>query len=134
MVKQNVVKQVAELSVPIPAKKAGRPKRKAVGIAVPIQQTCKECGKSYTANNVTFDDGSTLITPPRCTICQTAHVTNGRVNKVITGFKHLGNIKARLTPEQRTAIVNVLGNELKVLLDVYAGNSISTGGFSLKDI
>ena len=132
MAEQKVIEQIAELS--IPAKKAGRPKRTAVGIAVPIQQICRDCEEPYTANKVTFDDGSTLITPPRCTICQTAHVTNGRVNKVLTGFKHLGNIKARLTSKQREAIINVLANEIKVLCDVYAGNSISVSGFNLKDV
>jgi len=136
--KQNVVEQVAGLTVtdnliPVPTKKAGRPKRKAVS-SVPIQRTCKECGASYAANNVTFDDKTTLITPPRCEMCQTAHVTNGRVNKQILGFKHLGNLKGRLTAEQREAIISVLGNELKVLMDVYAGNSVSVSGFDLKNI
>jgi len=129
MAEQKVIKQVAELST----KKAGRPKRKAVS-SVPIQQTCKDCGASYAANNVTFDDKTTLITPPRCEPCQTNHVVDGRVNKAIAGFKGLGNCKARLTKEQRDAIVNVLSNELQVLLDVFAGNSVSVGGFSLKNI
>lgn len=130
---QTVIEQVAKLSPTVAPRAAGKPKRKAVS-SVPIQQTCKDCGVSYAANNVTFDDKTTLITPPRCDMCQTAHVTNGRVNKTITGFKHIGNLKARLTPEQREAIVNVLSNELKVLMDVYAGNSVSVSGFSLKNI
>ena len=136
MAKTQVVKRVAELSVVdnlIPPKKAGRPTRKFAS-SVPIQRTCKDCGVSYSANNVTFDDKTTLITPPRCEVCQTAHVTNGRVNKAITSFKGLGNIKARLTPEQREAIVEVLSNEIKVLMDVYAGTSVSTGGFDLRRI
>lgn len=128
---KTAVEQVAELSQP---KKAGRPAKRKPVSSIPIQQTCKDCEASYTANNVTFDDKTTLITPPRCDTCQTAHVVNGRVNKAITSLKHIGNCKARLTPEQREAIVNVIGNELKVLMDVFAGNSISTGGFSLKNI
>lgn len=130
-----VIEQVANLPTAetTTEKKAGRPKRKPIS-SVPIQQTCKDCGVSYAANNVTMDDKTTLITPPRCDVCQTAHVVNGRVNKAITAFKHIGNCKARLTPAQREAIINVLGNELKVLLDVFAGNSISVMGFSLKDI
>lgn len=129
MVETNVIKEVAELAVP----KAGRPKRKPVS-SVPIQQTCRDCGVSYTANNVTMDDGTALITPPRCDNCQTIHVVNGRVNKAILAFKHIGNCKPRLTPEQRDAIVGVLGNELKVLLDVFAGTSVSVSGFNLKNI
>jgi len=130
MAEQKVIEQVAELST----KKAGRPKRKAAGTATKIQQTCKDCGASYAANKQPMDDGTILITPPRCQTCQTAHVVNGRVNKAIAGFKGLGNCKARLTKEQRDAIVSVLSNELQVLLDVFAGNSVSVGGFSLKNI
>lgn len=129
--KTAVIEQVANL--PTAAKKAGRPKRKPVS-SVPIQQTCKDCGISYAANNVTMDDNTTLITPPRCDVCQTAHVVNGRVNKAILAFKHIGNCKARLTKEQREAITGVLGNELQVLMDVFAGNSISVSGFNLKNI
>lgn len=129
MAKTEVVEQVAKLSQP----KAGRPKRKVVS-SVPIQQTCMDCGTSYAANNVTFDDKTTLITPPRCDVCQTGHVTDGRVNKVILGFKHIGNLKSRLTTKQRDAITNVLANELNVLLDVFAGNSVSVSGFKLKNI
>lgn len=126
-----VIEQVA--SLPATTKTVGRPKRKPVS-SVPIQQTCKDCGVSYAANNVTMDDGTKLITPPRCDTCQTAHVVNGRVNKAITAFKHIGNCKARLTKEQREAITVVLANELQVLLDVFAGNSISVSGFDLKKI
>jgi hypothetical protein len=129
MAETKVIEQVAELST----KKAGRPKRKPIS-SVPIQQTCKECGVSYQANNVTMDDKTTLITPPRCDACQTEHVVDGRVNKAITAFKHIGNCKPRLTKKQRDAITMVLGNELQVLLDVFAGNSISTSGFSLKNV
>ena len=129
MAKQNVIEQVAAL----PTAKVGRPKRKVIS-SVDIQQTCKDCGVSYTASNVTFDDKTTLITPPRCETCQTNHVVDGRVNKAIAGFKGLGNCKSRLTKEQRDAITNVLANELTVLCDVYAGNSVSVNGFSLKNI
>ncbi len=130
MAKQEVIEKVAKLSAPT----VGRPKRKASGASTKIQQTCKDCGAAYAANKQPMDDGTTLITPPRCTVCQTAHVTNGRVNKAITSFKHIGNLKSRLTTEQRDAITNVLANELQVLLDVFAGNSISTSGFNLKNI
>ena len=126
-----VIEQVA--SLPATTKTVGRPKRKAVS-SVDLQQTCKDCSKSYTASNVTFDDKTTLITPPRCDVCQTIHVVDGRVNKVISGYKGLGNCKSRLDKEQREAIVSVLANELKVLMDVFAGNSVSVQGFSLKNI
>ena len=129
MAKTDVIEQVATLST----KQAGRPKRELVS-TTEVSRTCKDCGAKYPANQNLYKDGTTVITPPRCKTCQTAHLTNGRVNKAIMGFKHIGNLKARLTTEQREAIISVLGNELKVLMDVYAGNSISTGGFNLKSI
>lgn len=129
MAKQNVVEQVAEL----PAVKAGRPKRE-LDNTVEVPRTCKECGVKYTASQNTYKDGTVVITPPRCKPCQTIHVVDGRVNKAITSFKHIGNCKARLTPQERDVILGVLGNELKVLMDVFAGNSVSVQGFSLKNI
>ena len=128
MTEPNVVQQIAELTPAAP--RAGRPKRELL-TTVEIAQTCKTCGIKYYANQNTYKDGTVVITPPRCKKCQTAHLTEGRVNKVIMGFKHIGNLKSRLSPEQRDAIISVLGNELKVLMDVYAGNSVSVGGFKL---
>ena len=125
----NIIEQVAELSQPTAAK-AGRPKRELLS-TVEIAQTCKTCGIKYHANQNTYKDGTVVITPPRCKKCQTIHLTEGRVNKVIMGFKHIGNLKSRLSPKQRDTIISVLGNELKVLMDVYAGNSVSVGGFKL---
>lgn len=133
MAKQDVIEQVAELSTPVTVAPVGRPKRELVS-TIEIARTCKDCGAKYTANQNTYKDGTVIITPPRCKGCQTAHVTNGRVNRVITGYKHIGNLKARLQPSEREAIINVLGNELKVLMDVFAGNSVSVGGFNLKNI
>ncbi len=129
MTETEVIERVAKLSTG----KVGRPKRELES-TVPVARTCKDCGAKYSANQNTYKDGTIVITPPRCVGCQTAHVTNGRVNRVITGYKHIGNIKARLTPEEREAIISVLGNELKVLMDVFAGNSVSVGGFNLKNI
>ena len=131
---QTIVEQPAIPELEFTAtKKVGRPKRIVVS-STPIAQQCKDCGVGYTANLVKYEDGTQNITPPRCDKCQTRHVTNGRVNKAITAFKHIGNLKARLTAEQRTAIINVLGNELKVLMDVYAGNSVSVGGFDINNV
>lgn len=134
---QNVAEQVAGLSVTenlIPAKQ-GRPKRE-VDTRQDVSATCKECGRAYTGTKVTYKDKSipVIVTPPRCESCQTAYLTNLRVNKTIAGIKHIGNLKARLTPEQRNAVVNVLANELQVLMDRYAGNSVSANGFDLKSI
>ena len=129
MAKAELIEKVAELSAP----KAGRPKRELL-TTIEIQRTCKDCGVAYTAAQNTYKDGTVVITPPRCKTCQTVHVTNGRVNKVILGFKHIGNIKARLTAAERDAIVDVLANELKVLMDVFAGTNVSIGGFNLKNV
>ena len=126
--------KIVGLELPVAeVKKAGRPKRVIVS-STPIAQQCKDCGKGYTANMVVYESGEKTITPPRCADCQTRHVTNGRVNKAITAFKHIGNIKGRLNTEQRQAILNVLTNELKVLMDVFAGNSTSVGGFDISKI
>ena len=128
---QTVVEQVAGLSQ---LKTAGRPKRKATGAGTPIQRTCADCGASFKANKVPMDDGTFLITPTRCDGCQTAHLTNLRVNHTIKQIRLLGNLKSRLTPKEREAVTSAVNNELQVLLDRYAGTATSVSGFNLKAI
>ena len=95
---------------------------------------CIECQVKYQANKVQKADGTILLTPPRCPTCQTAHLTNIRVNKTIKDFQLLGNLKARLTSAQRDAITDAIGNEYNTLLDRYAGSSVKSSAFDLKRI
>lgn len=95
---------------------------------------CKDCGAKHAATKVTWTNGDVVISPPRCKPCQTAYLTNLRVNNTIKQIQLLGNLKARLTPEQRDAVSLVIGNELQVLLDKFAGTAMSASKFDLKAV
>lgn len=126
----DIPETVSGLELPAVKAKAGRPKRVVIS-STPIAQTCKKCGVGYTANLVKYEDGTQNITPPRCEKCQTSHCINTRMTKAITAFKHIGNLKSRLSAEQKKVLLGVLSNELKVLMDVFAGNSTSVGAFDI---
>jgi len=98
-----------------------------------IKNKCKDCGKEYEANKMIYENGE-VITPPRCAPCQTAHLTNLRVNKTIKDFQLLGNLKARLSEVQREAIVDVIGSQLQVLLDRYSGSTVKASAFDLRKV
>jgi hypothetical protein len=95
---------------------------------------CKDCGAKHQAIKTTWTNGDIVVSPPRCKPCQTAHLTNLRVNHTIKDIQLLGNLKARLSPEQREAVATVIGNELQVLLDRYAGTAMSAMKFDLKKV
>lgn len=118
--------------------KVGKGKRTIVSIKPIKNQKCKDCGKVYVANKaITKDeDGKefTIITPPRCPDCQTAHLTNLRVNKTIKDLQLLGNLKARLSDVQRTAVIDVLSAEFNGLLDRYSGSIVKASAFDLKTV
>lgn len=99
-----------------------------------MDNICKDCGAKHAATKVTFTNGDIVISPPRCKACQTAHLTNLRVDHTIKDIQLLGNLKNRLTPNQREAITTVIGNELKVLLDRFAGTATSAMKFDLKKV
>lgn len=93
---------------------------------------CKDCGAQHAATKVTWTNGDIVISPPRCKPCQTAHLTNLRVNHTIKDIQLLGNLKARLTTDGREAITTIIGDELQVLLDRFAGTATSANKFELK--
>ena len=95
---------------------------------------CKDCGAKHDATKVTWTNGDVVISPPRCKACQTAYLTNLRVNHTIKDIQLLGNLKARLTAEQREAVCSAVGNELQVLLDRFAGTAMSAMKFDLKAV
>lgn len=99
-----------------------------------MDNICKDCGAKHAAMKTTWTNGDVVISPPRCKPCQTAHLTNLRVNNTIKQIQLLGNLKARLTLEQRDAIAMVIGNELQVLLDRFAGTATSASKFDLKSV
>lgn len=96
--------------------------------------TCIDCHQTFEANRITKPDGTILLTPPRCPACQTAHLTNLRVNKTIKDLQLLGNLRARLTNVQREAVIEVIGNGLNTLLDRYSGSTIKASAFDLKKV
>lgn len=95
---------------------------------------CKDCSAKHQAIKTTWTNGDIVVSPPRCKPCQTAHLTNLRVNHTIKDIQLLGNLKGRLTPEQREAVATVIGNELQVLLDRFAGTAMSATRFDLKAV
>jgi len=99
-----------------------------------MDNICKDCGAKHSAIKTTWTNGDVVVSPPRCKPCQTAHLTNLRVNHTIKDIQLLGNLKARLTTEQREAVATVIGNELQVLLDRYAGTATSAVKFDLKKV
>lgn len=95
---------------------------------------CKVCGAKHPAMKTVWTNGDIVISPPRCKPCQTTHLTNLRVNHTIKQIQLLGNLKNRLTPEQREAVAAAVGNELQVLLDRFAGTAMSAMKFDLSAV
>ena len=99
-----------------------------------VKSKCKDCDKGYEATKSEFDNGDVTVSPPRCPACQTAHLTNLRVNKTIKDFQLLGNLKARLSDVQRKAVIGAISAEMNVLLDRYSGSTIKSSAFDLKKV
>lgn len=99
-----------------------------------VKEKCIECKAEYEGTKTTYENGDIVVSPMRCIPCQTAHLTNLRVNKTIKDFQLLGNLKARLSSEQRTAVIDALTNEFNTLLDRYAGSTIKASTFDLKNV
>lgn len=116
---------------------AGKPKTNR-GVKVSTiditDNVCKDCGAKHAATKVTWTNGDVVISPPRCKSCQTAYLTNLRVDHTTKQIQLLGNLKARLTAKQREAVISVVGNELQVLLDRFAGTTMSAMKFDLKAV
>ena len=97
----------------------------------PVSAICKECSTPYTANKVTYSDGSVTITPPRCEPCQTAHLVNGRVSTLLAKFDHVGNCSARLEAIQKKYILEVIEAKMAELHKRFTGVTVRVGGFDL---
>ncbi len=116
---------------------AGKPKlnRGAKVSTVDVtNNVCKDCQTQHAATKVTWTNGDVVISPPRCVPCQTAHLTNLRVDHTLKQIQLLGNLKSRLSVKQRGAITSAVANELQVLLDRFAGTATSANKFNLKAI
>ena len=101
---------------------------------VPEKRNCQDCKKEYLANKMTYENGTIVITPPRCPECQTAHLTNIRVNKALKDLSLIGNLRARLTQEQRQAVMTALTNKLTETADRFAGTAIAASSFNIKRV
>lgn len=95
---------------------------------------CKECGVKHDAVKTTWTNGDVVVSPPRCKLCQTAHLTNLRVNKTIKDIQLLGNLRTRLSKEQREAVTEAISAEFNVLLDRYSGSTVKSSAFDLKKV
>lgn len=112
------------------AKKTQTNSQPAVLQGTEVQSVCIECQAKYTANKT----AAGVISPPRCPVCQTAHLTNLRVNKTIKDLSLLGNLKNRLSDEQRKAVINAVKTAFISLADRYAGTTQQKASFDLKRI
>ena len=99
-----------------------------------VKAKCLECKADYEAMKTTYDNGDIVISPMRCVPCQTAHLTNLRVNKTIKDLSLLGNLRTRLTKEQRDAVITAITAEVEVLMDRYSGSTVKASAFDLKKV
>ena len=107
---------------------------KVTNIDIVKDNVCKECGVKHAATKTTYENGEIVISPMRCIPCQTAHLTNLRVNKTIKDLSLLGNLRTRLSKEQRDAVITAITAEVEVLMDRYSGSTIKASAFDLKKI
>ncbi len=95
---------------------------------------CKVCQAKHPAVKTVYANGEIVVSPMRCPTCQTNYLTNLRVDNTLKQIKLLGNLKNRLTPKQRDAIISAISQEISVLMDRYAGTAVSAAGFDLSKI
>ena len=106
---------------------------KVIGMDL-VKGKCIECKAEYEGTKTTYENGDIVISPQRCVPCQTAHLTNLRVNKTIKDLSLLGNLRTRLTKEQRDAVITAITAEVEVLMDRYSGSTIKASAFDLKKV
>ena len=99
-----------------------------------VKSECIDCQAKYDATKSEFDNGDITVSPPRCPTCQTTHLTNLRVNKTIKDLSLLGNLRTRLTKEQRDAVITAITAEVEVLMDRYSGSTVKASAFDLKKV
>ena len=95
---------------------------------------CKVCQVMHNATKIVYANGDAVISPMRCETCQTNYLTNLRVDNTLKQIKLLGNLKSRLSANQRDAITTAIAIEVQVLLDRFAGTAITQSGFDLAKI
>lgn len=99
--------------------------------STPIDQKCMDCGTQYAASKVVYSDDHENITPKRCEICQTRHLTNLRVDKALTAHRHIGNLKSRLSKAQCDAVIEALTDSLNTVYEQFAGTIAVKSGFDI---
>ena len=99
-----------------------------------VKAKCLECKAEYEATKTVYENGDVVISPQRCVPCQTAHLTNLRVNKTIKDLSLLGNLRTRLGKEQRDAVITAITAEVEVLMDRYSGSTVKASAFDLKKV
>ena len=138
--KEKIALEAQKNSVPVSKSEEQLTKRTIVS-SIPLdgkngteKQKCVKCGVEYLAMKVKYSDGHENITPKRCKVCQTNHLTNLRVDKALISLKHVGNLKLRLSVEQREAIVGVLTNGLNEVYERFQGTAAVSSGFDISKI
>ena len=108
--------------------------KRTIVSSTPIDQKCETCDAKYLASKVVYSDGHENITPKRCEICQTRHLTNLRVDKFLTSCKHIANLKLRLSPEQREAVMSAMTDGLNGVYERFQGTAAVASGFDIGKI
>jgi len=99
-----------------------------------VKEKCIECKAEYEATKTIYENGDVVISPQRCIPCQTAHLTNLRVNKTIKDFQLLGNLKTRLSDVQRQAVIEAVSGAFNVMIDKYSGSIVKASAFDLRKV
>lgn len=87
----------------------------------------RDCGKTYSLIETTATDGTKTYKPiggatnDRCGGCQTAHLTNIRVNKLLKDIELVGNMKNRISADVQQGILSVVGQAFEGLVNRFSG-------------
>jgi len=119
------------------AKKAKGHQVENIDSKVQIENVCIVCGAKHLATQTTYKNKDVIVSPPRCEKCQITHLLGLRMDKVITGLKHIGNLKSRIDnafPTGKAAVLSRLDTEMDLLRDRF--NSVTqtkTAGFNIQN-
>ncbi len=107
--------------------------KRSIVSSEPIEQKCSVCNQAYMAMKITYSDGKSNITPPRCDKHQTQHLTNVRMNNALDKIALLGNLKARLTKEQQSQIIQSISNAVIAVQAKFDSAKAEKTGFQLME-
>ena len=122
------------------AKDLGHSKDNVVSTDFDVKRKCKDCQAEFLAKKTMYKNGDIVYSPERCDMCQTSHLANVRVSKVLDGLKGIKNIVPRIVKhfgdKGKDAIKDEITKEVETMLDALYGTGptqVKTG-FNLKNL